>query len=81
VAAATTTEEAPKPAPKPKTGKVELLGMTLNEITPALRKQYELADDVAGVMVTEVKSGGVAADKGMTAGGRDYCGRLFGYRL
>ena len=68
VAAASTTTEAPKPAPKPKTGKTELLGMTLSEITPALRKQYELADDATGVMVTEVKGDSVAAEKGVTAG-------------
>jgi serine protease Do len=68
VAAAATTTEPPKPAPKAKTGKLELLGMTLNEITPALRKQYELADDAAGVVVTEVKSDSVAAEKGLTAG-------------
>ena len=67
-AAATTTTEQPKPAPKPKTGKVELLGMTLSEITPALRKQYELADDIAGVVVAEVKGDGIAAEKGLTAG-------------
>jgi serine protease Do len=67
-AAATTTTEQPKPAPKPKVGKVELLGMTLSEITPALRKQYELADDIAGVVVAEVKGDGVAAEKGLTAG-------------
>ena len=67
-AAAATTTETPKPAPKPKTGKVELLGMTLSEITPALKKQYELADDSAGVLVTEVKGDSAASEKGLTAG-------------
>src|SRR5262249_52496586 len=60
--------ETPKPAQKPKTGKVELLGMTLSEITPALKKQYELADDSAGVVVTEVKGDSAASEKGLTAG-------------
>jgi serine protease Do len=67
-AASATTTETPKPSPKPKTGKVELLGMTLSEITPALKKQYELADDSAGVVVTEVKSDSAASEKGLTAG-------------
>jgi len=42
--------------------------MSLAEITPALRKQYELAEDAAGVVVTEVKSDSAAAEKGLTAG-------------
>jgi serine protease Do len=33
-----------------------------------LRKQYELTDDAAGVMVTEIKSDSVAGEKGLTAG-------------
>jgi serine protease Do len=67
-AATSTTEEAPKPAVKPKSSKVELLGMTLSEITAPLRKQYELGDDATGVVVTEVKADSAAAEKGMTAG-------------
>ncbi|MFO1059894.1 MAG: DegQ family serine endoprotease [Dongiaceae bacterium] len=67
-AAAAPAEEAPKPAAKPKSSKVELLGMTLSEITAALRKQYELGDDASGVVVTEVKADSAAAEKGMAAG-------------
>jgi serine protease Do len=67
-AATSSTEETPKPTNKPKASKVDLLGMTLSEITAPLRKQYELGDDATGVVVTEVKADSAAAEKGMTAG-------------
>jgi serine protease Do len=50
------------------TGKVEALGLTLSDLTPELRSQYGLADDVEGVLVTEVDPAGNAAEKGLKAG-------------
>jgi serine protease Do len=43
-------------------------GLTLSEVTPGLREQFELADDVKGVIVTGVGEGGLAAEKGIRPG-------------
>jgi serine protease Do len=43
-------------------------GLTLSEVTPGLRKQFKLADDVKGVIVTGVGEGGLAAEKGIRPG-------------
>lgn len=48
---------------------VELLGMTLSEVTDALREEYTLSDDVEGtVIVTEVEQGSAAFLKEVVAG-------------
>jgi serine protease Do len=46
----------------------EVLGMTLAEISPELREKYQVAADLKGVVVTEVKEGSLAAGKGLKAG-------------
>ncbi|MDP6787018.1 MAG: Do family serine endopeptidase [Rhodospirillales bacterium] len=43
-------------------------GLTLSEVTPGLRKRYELAEDAKGVVVTGVGEGGLAAEKGIRPG-------------
>ncbi|WP_437359570.1 DegQ family serine endoprotease [Inquilinus limosus] len=44
------------------------LGLTLSPITDALKKQYSLADDQKGVVVTEIAGGSPAAEKGLKPG-------------
>ncbi len=45
-----------------------VLGLSLSEITDALRSQYTIGKDVAGVVITAVTPGSNAADKGVLAG-------------
>ncbi|WP_439817991.1 DegQ family serine endoprotease [Zavarzinia sp. CC-PAN008] len=47
---------------------LEVLGMTLAGLTPELRTKFEVAEDVKGVVVTEVKPDSAAAEKGIRAG-------------
>ena len=56
------------PAERPKDATVESLGLDLAAITPELRKRFSLADDAAGVVVTNVKAGGPAAEKQIRPG-------------
>jgi serine protease Do len=56
----------PKSGPSPR--KVETLGMTLSGITPDLRDKFELREDAAGVVVTEVNADSAAAEKGIREG-------------
>ncbi len=44
------------------------LGLTLDEITPQTRKQYQLSADLTGVLIVEVKEGSPAAEKGLKSG-------------
>jgi serine protease Do len=46
----------------------EVLGMTLAEMSPELRDKYQVAADLKGVVVTDVKEGSLAAGKGLKAG-------------
>lgn len=55
-----------KPAPAPKTA--EALGMTLSALTPDLRRQFELKDEVKGVVVTEVDARAGASEQGVRPG-------------
>ena len=63
------TEEQPK-TPKVEGGQSEIgaVGMTVSAITQSLRERYDLAADAKGVVVTEVKPDGSAADKGLRPG-------------
>jgi serine protease Do len=56
-----------KPAAPP-TETVKALGLSLADLTPELRDRYGLADDAAGVVITDIDSAGPAADKGVHAG-------------
>lgn len=47
---------------------IDDMGLTVSSLTPKLREQYEVPDDVEGVIVTDVASGGNAAEKGVQAG-------------
>ena len=60
-AAATEQEQA---APE----SLDLMGMSLSELTPELRQQLELGDDVTGLVVTDVDEMANAFEKGVRAG-------------
>ena len=45
-----------------------VLGMTVGELTDEVRSQFGIADDVSGVVVTEVNPNSPAAEKGVVAG-------------
>lgn len=49
-------------------GSVQELGLTLSSITPEIRQQYALDEDLEGVVVTEVEAAGNAAEKGLQPG-------------
>ena len=44
------------------------LGLSLSDMTPALREEYEIDGDVDGVMVTRVAEGSAASEKRIQAG-------------
>jgi serine protease Do len=49
-------------------GTVGELGLTLSSITPEIRQEYGLDEDLEGVVVTEVDASGNAAEKGLQPG-------------
>ena len=63
---ATATPDRGKPGDKP--GRIEALGMALSAATPELRERFDLGDNVAGVIVTDVDANGSAAEKGIRPG-------------
>jgi serine protease Do len=63
---AATSPKPDKPAAPIDT--VKALGLSLANLTPELRQRYGLADDVNGVVITDVDTGGPSADKGVRAG-------------
>lgn len=48
--------------------KAEVLGMTLSNITPALRRQFKIGSKTKGVLITKVAPGSRAQEKGLQAG-------------
>jgi serine protease Do len=56
---------APTPSPG---GTVSELGLQLSAVSPPLRDKYGLADDVQGVIVTEVSGSSPAGEKGVKPG-------------
>jgi len=53
---------------KPEKIEEKLLGIKVNDITPELRKKYNLSEEEAGVVVSEVDSGGPAYEVGLSSG-------------
>jgi len=47
---------------------IPALGMKVAALSPAVRQRFELAEEVKGVVITEVANNGVAAEKGMQMG-------------
>jgi len=64
------SKSSEKPKSKTDTGQAEIpgLGFSVAAITPTLRDRYDLPADAKGVVVTEVKGEGAAADKGLRPG-------------
>ncbi|PKU24638.1 serine protease [Telmatospirillum siberiense] len=61
---------AEKPSAKQDAGQTAIagLGLSVAPLSPALRERYDLGNDAKGVVVTEVKPTGAAADKGVRPG-------------
>lgn len=47
---------------------IDDMGLTVSSLTAKLREQYEVPDNIEGVIVTDVASGGNAAQKGVQPG-------------
>jgi serine protease Do len=45
-----------------------LMGLALSEITPAMRKQFQLEKEIKGVLVTDVDDNSIAAERRIQAG-------------
>jgi serine protease Do len=65
-AALQTGPEAPTPAARE--GKIAALGLTLSELSGALREKFSLAADAKGVVVTDVDQNSAASEKGLHPG-------------
>jgi serine protease Do len=63
--AALTPKQQPPAEPA---GTVKALGLSLANLTPELRERFSLAEDSAGVVVTDVAPDSAASEKGMRAG-------------
>jgi serine protease Do len=55
-------------APPAKEGKIAALGLTLSELSDALRQKFSLTPDAKGVVVTNVEDNSTAAEKGLHEG-------------
>ena len=53
---------------QPEVGSVEALGLVLSSITTASRTDFELAEDIQGVLITGVAADSAAAEKGLRPG-------------
>ena len=58
----------PTNRPPAATESVEALGLKLANITPELRQQFDLNEQLKGVLVTEVAGNSAAAEKGLRPG-------------
>lgn len=65
-----TAKDAEKPSPKGDSSQVTVssLGLSVSQLSPALRDRFDIAPDVKGVVVTDVKQNGAAAEKGLRPG-------------
>ncbi|GIL41101.1 DegQ family serine endoprotease [Roseiterribacter gracilis] len=61
-------EREGKPAPAKNAEPIEQLGLSVASLTPELRRQYQLSEQSNGVVITSVKSGSAAEEKGMRPG-------------
>ena len=59
---------AKTPAPKSEADTVKALGMTLSDVTPALKEKFSLGDDAKGVVVVDVAKDSASAEKGLRPG-------------
>jgi serine protease Do len=56
------------PAPKSEADTVKALGMTLSDVTPALKEKFSLGDDAKGVVVVDVAKDSPGSEKGLRPG-------------
>jgi serine protease Do len=56
------------PEPTKKSEKVDGIGMSIASLNNMFRNQYNVPDDVEGVLITQTKPRGEAAEKGLSAG-------------
>ncbi len=61
-------EDASKDGKADTADQTKVLGMTLGELNDEMRTKFGIADDIEGVVVTDVADGSAAADKGIEAG-------------
>ena len=59
---------ASKQQPATPSDQIQVLGLSLANMSPDLRERFSLSDDAAGVVVTNVDSASQAAEKGVKAG-------------
>ncbi|GAB5470218.1 MAG: DegQ family serine endoprotease [Rhodospirillales bacterium] len=59
---------APGGSPQAEPDSIEALGVELAELTAQMRQEFDLPDDIKGVIVTKVDGEGAAAEKGIKAG-------------
>ena len=64
LAAAADTKKPDAPAP----ASVEVLGMTINDLTDETRKTFKLDDKVQGAVISDVAKDGAASEKGLAPG-------------
>jgi serine protease Do len=62
------TEETPEDKPPPVATTSGPLGLTLADLTADLRKEYEIAETINGVVITEVAADSAAAEKRIQSG-------------
>jgi serine protease Do len=64
------TADATPANPEPRNGTEQsrVLGLSLASVTPDMRRRFQLADDVKGVLVTNVAANSQAAEQGLRAG-------------
>jgi serine protease Do len=60
--------ETPDAATPGETAPSETLGATLAPLTADLRQQYQISEEVKGVVVTGIEAGGIAAEQGLREG-------------
>jgi serine protease Do len=60
--------ETPEPTPETRESRLAILGLSLSEITPDLRRRFGLNDETTGVVITTVDEKGAAAEKGLQVG-------------
>jgi serine protease Do len=60
--------DTPKEQPTQSADTVKALGMTLADVTPALKEKYSLGDDAKGVVVLDVAKDSPGAEKGLKPG-------------